>query len=134
MGYNTNWMFDGIKKCPTCDEFIDNPRENQVYCNQKCYSKSSKLKEQAKSSKLMELSKGNNWRLGKKHSDKSKEQISKNTPKKTGDSNPKWKGDNVGYDALHDWVHRHKDFSGECEICGLKSDNRRIIQAANISG
>lgn len=120
--------------CPTCGKIIENPRKGQIYCNQECYSKSSKLKEQAKNSKLIQNNEGNNYHLGYKHSEEIKKIISEKTPKKIAEDNPKWLGDNVGYDALHDWIRANKEFTGKCEICGLESDNRRIIQAANISG
>ena len=29
-----------------------------------------------------------------------------------------FKGDQVGYDALHDWVEKHKQDPGKCEHCG----------------
>lgn len=120
--------------CPTCYTIIDNPRENQIYCNQKCYSKSPKLREQAKKSSMIRKNKEEKWHEGHNHSDKTRKQISQNTSKKIGKLNPLWKGDQVGYDALHDWVLRNKIFIGKCEICKLESNNRRVIQAANISG
>lgn len=41
-----------------------------------------------------------------------------------------FKGEEVGYDALHDWVNRHKGKAKECEHCG-KSSGR--IEWANKS-
>lgn len=36
---------------------------------------------------------------------------------KIGSNNPKWKGDNVGYQALHAWVKRRKTKPDYCELC-----------------
>lgn len=52
----------------------------------------------------------------------------KNGPR--GESHYLWKGDNVGYQALHDWIMRHWDRPKECQKCG----NAARIEAANISG
>lgn len=35
-----------------------------------------------------------------------------------GEKNTMWKGDNVGYNELHNWVRRHKPKPAICEICG----------------
>lgn len=34
-----------------------------------------------------------------------------------GESNGSWKGDKVGYTALHNFVKRHKEKSTHCDIC-----------------
>ena len=39
-----------------------------------------------------------------------------------GDKHYAWKGDDVGYDALHSWVSREKGRPKHCELCG-SSDN-----------
>ncbi len=41
-----------------------------------------------------------------------------------------WKGDDVGYFALHAWIRRNKPKSEVCESCGKK----KKLDAANISG
>jgi len=41
-----------------------------------------------------------------------------------GKTPPNYKGENVGYDALHDWVNRHKGKANKCEHCG--KDHGRI--------
>lgn len=35
-----------------------------------------------------------------------------------GEENGSWKGDGVGYSAIHDWVRRHKPEPKLCEYCG----------------
>ncbi len=49
---------------------------------------------------------------------------------KTGDKNPMWEGDNVGYFPLHNWVRRHKLKPKFCERCG----KNKPYDLANISG
>jgi len=43
---------------------------------------------------------------------------------KTGITPKNFKGESVGYDALHDWVNRHKGKACKCENCG--NDKGRI--------
>lgn len=37
-----------------------------------------------------------------------------------GENNPRWKGDNVGYDALHDYIRARKIKPEKCERCNKK--------------
>ena len=46
------------------------------------------------------------------------------------ENNPEWKGDNVGYIALHQWLRRHFEWSSECENCG----RRKSLQLSNKTG
>ena len=39
---------------------------------------------------------------------------------KLGEKNPKWKGDKVGYSAIHDWVIRHIEKPDICSSCRKK--------------
>lgn len=48
-----------------------------------------------------------------------------------GSKNGMWKGDKVGYNALHDWVKYHKPKSMFCEKCGKIIEK---LDCANISG
>lgn len=38
-----------------------------------------------------------------------------------GDKNPMWKGDKVGYHALHDWIKSRLPIPNKCQICFKKS-------------
>lgn len=49
---------------------------------------------------------------------------------KEADKNPMWKGDAVGYTALHEWVKNHKVQPFLCEICNKEPS----VDLANISG
>lgn len=52
--------------------------------------------------------------LGKKQSEETKRKISESHKE---DKAYQWKGDNVGYDALHDWVKKHLGKAFECYHC-----------------
>lgn len=51
----------------------------------------------------------------------------------SGEKNFKWKGDQVGYDALHDWVKRNLGLPKKCEQCETTEPNTKY-EWANISG
>lgn len=64
-------------------------------------------------------------RIGYKHTEETKEKM-------RGANNKKWKGENVGYFALHHWVNRHKGKAQICTFCH-KRGKGRSIHWANIS-
>ena len=47
-----------------------------------------------------------------------------------GPDHPDWKGDNISYSTLHQWVNRALRKTGACTVCGAL----RITQWANLSG
>lgn len=47
-----------------------------------------------------------------------------------GPNNPMWKGDDVGYTALHHWIRNNKPNNGLCEINGCK---RSVYDAACVT-
>lgn len=49
------------------------------------------------------------------------------------ENHPSWKGDDVGYRALHHWVIKHLGQPSECSNCGFASQNSRQFNWANIS-
>lgn len=51
-------------------------------------------------------------------------------PRLLNDGNPKWRGDGVGYHALHDWVRVRLIKPELCQICGLIPPR----ELSNISG
>lgn len=66
-----------------------------------------------------------NSMFGKKHSEETK--------MKLGHKNEKhyeWKGDDVGYDAIHEWIRRHLSAPKLCQMC----NNIRPFDLANITG
>lgn len=76
--------------------------------------------------------------LGKKHSKETKLKMSISAKKVEhtrewnkrvglairGQNNGQWKGDNVGYAALHDWVKYYLGTPSFCESCGSVSSKR----------
>ena len=52
---------------------------------------------------------------GFKHKESTKRKMS---IEKTGIKNVLWKGDDVGYGTLHDWVNRWKGKAKTCQECG----------------
>lgn len=92
-----------------------------------------------------------NWKGGKpKCIDCGKETVSYeakkcgscNNKSRVGVNNAAWKGDEVGYVALHNWVHQWRGKPTSCEHCGvegeilMRNDGMRYwsIQWANKSG
>lgn len=51
--------------------------------------------------------------------------------KQIGENNIKWKGDSVGYFALHAWIQRQYGKPQFCEHC--KTSERRMYHWANVS-
>lgn len=87
-------------------DFTSYNSEGRIYCSDKCYNKT---------------------KFGRVMSETAKDRIRQ---AKIGDKNPMWKGDAVGYTALHDWVKRHLPQPELCQRC----KERPAIDAANISG
>jgi hypothetical protein len=50
------------------------------------------------------------------------------------ESNPRWKGDDVGYCGLHTWIYRKLGRPTTCEHCGKTGLTGRKIHWANKSG
>ncbi len=106
----------------------------------------------------MPFVKGNTlWKLAKKghpQTKETREKISKNNAKywlgkkrpgigrnknlKKGESNGMWKGDNVGYPALHVWLAKNYGKPNKCDFCGVlpKQNGQKIhnIHWANKRG
>lgn len=83
---------------------------------------------------------GNKPFLGKKHTDETRQRMSESkkgegNPQygRTGERSPKWKGDDVGYFGVHDWMTANYGQPKHCEDCGT-TDSRRRYEWANISG
>jgi len=75
---------------------------------------------------------------GKHHTEETKQALKeqqlkireKSSKRMLGKKNPIWKGNNVGYTSLHDWIRKHKPKPQFCEIC----NERQPKEVANISG
>ena len=90
---------------------------------------------------------GNKGALGYKHSEEAKRKMSESHTGKhlsekvkqnlskihLGEKNKMWKGDKVGYIALHEWVSRNLGKPRICKMCNFKSENTRQFHWANKS-
>lgn len=52
----------------------------------------------------------------------------------TGNRNHRWKGDDIGYKGLHDWVFKNFGRPEQCEMCSKDGLKGRQIHWANVSG
>ena len=83
------------------------------------------------------------WNKGKAHSEETKRKISESKKGQNpwnkgikylaiiGKKHPLWKGNKVGYFALHSWLSRNKGKPFFCEKCGSKKGK---FEWSNISG
>lgn len=69
---------------------------------------------------------------GKKHSPETIEKMKRNAHDTSDEKNPMWKGDDVGYSALHIWVGRKLGKPCKCSECG-ESDTDSNYEWSNIS-
>lgn len=114
------------QNCKQCNKYYES--QNGKYCSRACWiSDREAFAEQGlklrgkRNSPGTEFKKGHtSWLKGKKR------------PEITAENNHAWKGDNVGYAALHTWVRRNYGTPKECSCCGTTSYRR--YEWANISG
>ena len=57
-------------------------------------------------------------------------QFTKGFPALSREKHPQWKGDNVGYASLHEWIKNRKPKPKYCEECGKETN---WLDLANIS-
>jgi len=72
--------------------------------------------------------------FGKRHSAKTKKKMG---VWQQGEKNHQWKGNKVGYLALHEWIRRRLGRPKECRHCGQLGRHRNgkwSIHWANVSG
>jgi hypothetical protein len=60
----------------------------------------------------------------------SSETRAKLSAQRKNEKHPNWKGDEVSYAGLHQWLYRNKMKSGKCERCGAEG----YTEFANVSG
>ena len=48
-----------------------------------------------------------------------------------GITHPSWKGDAVGYSAIHNWMRKYFPKSGRCEWCGGRSRRTEYASASH---
>lgn len=91
------------------------------FCSMSCRSKVIVYK--------MHKSRGEAWRA------KARLNISKlhSIVQKDETRHPRWKGDDVGYFGVHDWMTKYYGQPIGCEVCNLDDKNRKY-NWANLSG
>ena len=76
--------------------------------------------------------------VGRRHTAETRKRISETlrAMQRTGARTYNWKGDDVGYSALHAWVARYKEKTGVCTDCGneVGTTRRTGTEWANVSG
>jgi len=128
------------KKCPICDKEVI--KRGNKYCCKECYSEAQRRKLYPQCGfrnghgfigggveKGRHLSPKTEFKKGRSNPFKNKEQ-----PSIKGEKNGFWKGDEVGYFALHNWVRRNYGIPTKCEECGKEIESGKGIQWANVSG
>lgn len=103
------------KRCNFCNEAFDvHPCREKIakFCSHKCFSDHRKETKSFKGKNHPNHGSDYNWAIG--------------------ENNHKWKGDEVGYHALHHWVRRHAGSASMCEECRVEGLSR--YHWANISG
>jgi hypothetical protein len=69
--------------------------------------------------------------FGKHFSKESKRKLSESLKgNHSGEKHYRWKGENVGYLSLHEWIRKHKEKETCCERCGID----KPLDISNISG
>lgn len=110
---------------------------NGKYCSRKCsqLNNKTKIKKGQRLSPETEFKNGlEPWNKGIPCSDETKKKVSlankgKTHPDNQGEKNPNWKGDEIGYQGLHSWVHKILGKATKCEYCG----SMEIVDWANKS-
>ncbi len=103
-----------IKQCLICTKDFETfackiAKGKGKYCSRRCYEISKQGKPSWNKGKV------NTWMVGNQH----RKGIPNLNPNKMfGKENHKWKGNSVGYTALHTWVHRKLGQPNRCEHCG----------------
>ena len=155
------------KRCEKCSRVYIGWRQNQKFCSRDCaflvvrtkgtYDLESRHKK-SESLKGRKIKWKNKLSLATKHyfsNPQNRKKASKimkvvfsnpiirekisisNKGKIENDRHPNWKGGNVGYDALHDWVRRKLGYAQRCQHCGEEGqfvNGKWSIELANKSG
>lgn len=92
------------------------------------FKRSEKHKENIGKAMVKRAKEGRHPWSGRKHEAQFFEKVS-------GKRNVNWKGEKVSYQALHNWVARHRGRPPKCEFCNLEDPTRpRWFNWANKSG
>lgn len=119
-----------MKNCIKCGKEQLGRKKYYKYCSQDCYHKSKIGVSHQWGYKISLALKG--VKKSPEHRQKVIDARKGKPVLKTRNENHQfWKGDNVGYDALHDWIKRRLIKPQECSKCFCTD---RKLHLANISG
>lgn len=96
-----------IKACISCNTTFKTDQRVRKYCSHKCYSDQIKT-----NPKHVEHLKNVGFKI-----DNTPWHKGKKIPNMSGECNPSWKGDRVGYGSLHTWVASRLLKPALCQIC-----------------
>lgn len=99
-----------------------NPRN---YCSMSCY-KETLVKEL--------LQRGDSSRYKTGHNMNPKSHYKMLADLLSDEKHPAWKGQEVSYRGLHQWIRRKKGNPTKCIHCGIESTKPKVIQWANVDG
>ena len=134
-----------IKLCKQCLKEYKTKKLKSIYCSLKCFGlanrgiqkgtpfkKGHKVPEEWRKRISKSLEGKPTWMKGKKHTQESirKMRLS-DREKQTGKNNVAWRGDQVSYTGLHQWVSRQLGKPKKCEFCGTTT--ARKFEWANIN-
>lgn len=117
--------------CFYCGKNFMSRNKNRKFCSHKCYGESKLGVSHTWGNKIGDSLRG--VPKSKEHIKnviKARSKVVINYPRE--EKHWAWKGDRVGYDALHDWVGRYKGYPKKCDKCGTKEN--RVYHWANKNG
>lgn len=100
-----------MSSCIICKNETPIQKRPRLTCSKKCYYALLAKKNFANETRNMKISLG-----------------------KLGAKNPIWKGDKVGYSALHAWIRRNYPVLKSCENCSVSNTWYGYLDLANVSG
>lgn len=124
--------------CRSCGKrFLDYKSNGRSFCSLVCYWQSLRRKASWNQSELCLCGCGGKTKISDRTS--LARQVTRGKPvyyirghNNQGSTHHAWKGDSVGYHALHAWVSRHYGNPRKCECCGTTKAGK--YEWASISG
>lgn len=119
-----------MNKCLVCQITVRRPKHK--YCSHYCYwlSKIGSSHDWGKKISASLLGKKKTPAHIKKVVEANLGQI---RPSIRDAKHPSWRGEQVGYSSLHDWVAKRLGRPKQCRYCGL-AEQKRVYHWANLSG
>ncbi|TES88940.1 MAG: hypothetical protein E3J94_07200 [Desulfobacteraceae bacterium] len=108
-----------VFECPYCLVFVEKQKPNGIR-DKSCGCAKLWLISETNTGRTFVMAEETKKKIAVFHKGRPKSQAHRKniSISKMGSKNPTWKGDDVGYEALHDWVARRKPKTEFCEHCG----------------